>query len=160
MIIKVYTMKWFKILTVLIVIVFVSLMFAAETQRGVEFFEENYIKPMDIETPELILNLSSDKEVYHSSEGMELKTTVETETRVENLTIRVYGVKDSSGNYRVSGEKVVTVNPPGTSETFDFRMPSCYGCAGVSPGDYEIMFEVVKDGEVIGNYSKTVKLEK
>ena len=151
-------MKWLNILTVLIVIVFMSLMFAAETQKEREFFEETYIKPMAI--PQLILNLFSDKEVYHSSEEMELKTTVETETKVENLTIKVYGIKDRSGNYRVSGEKVVNVEPPGTSETFAFRMPSCYGCAGVSPGEYEIIFEAIKDGEIIGNFSKIVKLEK
>ncbi|MCK4336160.1 MAG: hypothetical protein KAW40_05565 [Candidatus Aenigmarchaeota archaeon] len=151
-------MKWLNILIVLLVVGFVSLMFAAETQK--EKVGENYIKPMDIETPELILNLSSDKEVYHSSEEMELKTTIQTETRVENLTIRVYGIKDRSGNYRVSGEKVVNVEPPGTSETFDFRMPSCYGCAGISPGEYEIIFETLKDGEIIGNFSKIVKLEK
>lgn len=151
-------MKWLNILVVLLVVVFVSLMFAAETQK--ERLDENYIKPMDIETPELVLNLSSDKMVYRSSEEMELKTTIETGTRVENLTIRVYGIKDSRGNYRVNGERVVDIEPPGTSETFTFQMPSCYGCAGVSPGEYEIIFETVQNGEIIDSRSQNVRLEK
>lgn len=151
-------MKWFKIIIVLLVIGFIFFMSAAETQKEREFIEEDYIKP--IEAPQLTLNLSSDKKVYHSSEEMELRTTIQTATKVENLTIRVYGIKDSRGNYRVNGEKVVNIDPPGTNETFAFRMPSCYGCAGVSPGEYGIIFEVLQGGEVIGNFSKTVKLEK
>lgn len=112
------------------------------------------------EIPELTLNLSSDREIYHSSEEMQLEATIKAETNAENLTVKVYGIKDSAGRFRVKGERVVNVDPPGTTETFVFRMPSCYGCAGVSPGDYDITFEVLKDGEMIGNFSKLVKLER
>lgn len=153
-------MKRLNLLIVLIVLGFMSLMFASETQKEREFAEENSIKPFERETLQVPLNLLSDKEVYHSSEEMELITTIETETKLENLTIRVYGIKDRRGNYRVNGERIVDIDPPGTSETFAFRMPSCYGCAGISPGEYEIIFETVKDGEIIGNRSLTVKLEK
>ncbi len=150
-------MKRLNILVVLLVIVFVSLMFAAETQKEKEFLEGNYIRPPEI--PKLTLNLSGNKEVYHSSEEMELTTTIESATGIENLTIKVYGIKDRIGNYRVSREKIMNVEPPGTSETFKFRMPSCYGCAGISPGEYGITLETIKDGEIIGNHSLTVKLE-
>ncbi len=117
------------------------------------------IEPPENRTPSLTLNLSSDKEVYHSSEEMELETTIETPTKIENLTVKVYGIKDRAGRFRVNGERIVNVDPPGTNEIFKFRMPSCYGCAGVSPGEYEIRFEVLKDGEIIGNFSKMITLE-
>jgi len=149
-------MRELNILIVLIVVVF-ALIFLANTQKENGFIEENLTTTP--ETSQLTLNLSSNKEVYHSSEEMELRTTIETSSRAENLTIKVYGIKDRRGKFRVNGEKVVDINPPGTSETFAFRMPSCYGCAGVSPGEYEIIFEVMHTGEVIGNFSKTVKLE-
>jgi hypothetical protein len=150
-------MKWFNILIIFIALVFMSLMFVAETHREREFLVENYTKPPGI--PKLTLNFSSDKEVYRSSEEMELTATIQTETKAENLTVKIYGIKDSTGRFRVKGEKVIGVDPPGKAETFEFRMPSCYGCAGVSPGDYEIVLEVLQNGEIIGNHSLTVKLE-
>ncbi len=153
-----------KALNFLIIFLFICLIFLAyENQPKTDFVEENYMKPMESETPEipqLNLNLSADKEIYHSSEEMELITEIETDTKIENLTIKVYGIKDRGGNYRVKGERIVDVEPPEMSETFEFRMPNCYGCAGVSSGEYEIIFEAVQNGEIIGNFSKTVKLEK
>ena len=146
-----------NILILLIIIAFVILVFAAETNRDTTA-NQNYIEPSG--TPVLTLNLSSDKKVYHSSEKMELKTMIETDSKIENLTVRVYGIKDIRGNYRVKGEKVVSAEPPFTSENFEFTMPSCYGCAGVSPGEYEIVMEVLQNGELIRNQSVTVKLEK
>lgn len=151
-------MKQPNVLIVLIV-AFLTILFIAKTQIENGLVEEKYMKPSESETSQLTLNLSSDKEVYHSSEELELKTTIETETGIENLTIKVYGIKDRRGNYRVNGERKVNIDPPGTSETFAFRMPSCYGCAGVSPGDYEIVFEVLQNEKVIGNFSKTIRLE-
>lgn len=153
-----------KIMNLLIISLLVALIFLAyENQPKTDFLEENYMKPMGSDIPEpprLNLNLSADKEIYHSSEEMELETIIETSTKLENLTIKIYGIKDRGGNYRVSGEKIVNINPPGTNEIFEFNMPSCYGCAGVSTGDYEIKMEIIQNGEVIGNFSKKVKLEK
>jgi hypothetical protein len=163
-------MKTVKALNFLIVFLFICLIFLAyENTQKTDFVEENYIKPLEIgipqktserENPQLTLKLSSDREIYHSSEEMELRTNIETETKIENLTVKVYGIRDRRGNFRVSGERILNIEPPGTSETFEFRMPSCYGCAGVSPGDYEIIFEAIHNGEILGNFSKTVKLEK
>ena len=104
------------------------------------------------------LALSADKEVYHSSEEMRLNASIETRESIENVTIKIYGIKDRRGNYRVKGERIVSIEPPVTNEMFSFRMPSCYGCAGMAPREYEITFELVKDGEIIGNFSGTVRL--
>jgi hypothetical protein len=152
-------MRELNILVVFLAVCLVLLFIEnARPEKG--FVEENYVIPLAGEVPKLTLNLSSDKTVYHSSEEMEIKTTIATNSKAENLTIKVYGIKDSRGNYRVNGEKTVGVDPPGTSETFVFQMPSCYGCAGVSSGDYEIVTEVIRNGEVLENSSKTVTLEK
>jgi len=150
-------MRELNILAVSIVIGLMFLLFASDTQKEIEFTNENQTSHSGI--PQITLNLSSDKEVYHSSEEMELRTAIETPSKVENLTIKVYGIKDRSGRFRVNGERIVNIDPPGINETFAFHMPSCYGCAGVSPGDYEIIFEVIRNDEIIGNHSLTVKLE-
>jgi len=147
-----------NILILLVATVFMVSVFAAETQKDSDPLKENVMRTPEI--PALTLSLSSDKTVYHSSEEMELRAMIESGTATDNLTVRVYGIKDSRGNFRVSGERVISVEPPGKTETFTFSMPSCYGCAGVTAGDYEITFEVERDGQVIGNLSETVKLEK
>ncbi len=104
------------------------------------------------------MSLGSDREVYHSSETMELIAFVSFIDE-GNYTVRVYGIKDRSGSYRVSSEKTVESVSGVINESFSFSMPSCYGCSGVSAGDYEIVMEVLKGGEIVGNCSKTVRLE-
>lgn len=141
-----------KILILIILIIFVLSIFAVETNRYVPS-DENSVRLLK-------LNISNDKTVYHSSEEMQLTSTIETDIKIENLTIMVYGIKDSRGNYRVNEERTLNLDPPGKIETFTFRMPSCYGCAGISPGDYEIMMELLHNEELITNSSITVRLEK
>lgn len=104
------------------------------------------------------ISISVDREVYHSSEEMKLNINVKLPAK-ENVTVRVRGIPDRSGSCRINEERNVSAGPEGTNEIFAFRLPSCYGCAGVSPGDYEIAVEIIRDGEIIGNCSKTVKLE-
>ena len=147
-------MKWFVLSLAIIAVMLAVFLFSNASEKTAEGF---------IKRPhyaELNLNLSTDKKVYHSSEEMELTAVVETSGRLENVTIRVYGIKDRRGNFRIDAKREVNIEPPGTKETFVFRMPSCYGCAGVSPGKYNLTVEVSKDGKVLGNFSKEVKLEK
>jgi hypothetical protein len=105
------------------------------------------------------LSLAADKEIYHSSEEMSLNAGIMLEKEA-NVTLRLYGIPDSRGNYRVMEERNISIGQYGMNETFVFNMPSCYGCAGVSPGEYEIVMEAWHNDEMVGNCSKTVTLEK
>jgi len=99
----------------------------------------------------------SDKKIYGSGEGM--KTTVLVSGGSGTATLRVFGVMDRGGSYRINSAK--EVNLGGSSEeVFDFRMPSCYGCAGVSPGDYIITAELVQDENQIAMAEFTITLQK
>ena len=147
-------MKWFVLSLAIIAVLLIVFLFSNANEKTAEGF---------IKRPhyaELNLNLSTDKKVYHSSEEMELTAVVETPGRLENVTIRVYGIKDRRGNFRIDAKREVNIEPPGTKETFTFRMPSCYGCAGVSPGDYSVHLEILREGEIIGNFTRVVTLEK
>jgi hypothetical protein len=98
-------------------------------------------------------SITTDRGIYHSGEGMSLNVSVEGAT--ENLSVRVYGIRDGRGNYRINDEKTVTTNG---SVEFLFSMPPCYGCAGVSPGNYTIICEILSNGTVVANSTKTVEL--
>lgn len=141
-------MKWLSILIIFMAALLISLSLMSNHAR--DGFTEGGL---------LSIGIAADKSVYHSSEEMELTSTIGTDTRVGNLTIRVYGIKDRGGRYRINGERLIDIAPPGKTETFTFSMPSCYGCAGVSPGEYEITMEIIRNNETIGNDSVTVVLE-
>lgn len=104
------------------------------------------------------MSLGSDREVYHSSETMELNALVSFLDE-GNYTVRVYGIKDHGGDFRVSSERTVESESGVINESFSFSMPGCYGCAGVTPGDYEMVMEILKGGEIVGNCSKAIRLE-
>lgn len=148
-------MKWAGHFVVFVIVFVITSVFFISGFRT----EKNSMEPQTLTVAEPMLNLSSDKDVYYSSEEMKLNASIKFEEEI-NVTLRLYGVPDSRGNYRISEERNISAGPERTDEAFLFLMPSCYGCAGVSPGDYEIVMELIRDGEIIGNCSKTVKLEK
>jgi hypothetical protein len=106
------------------------------------------------------MSMLTDTETYHSGEYMEVRVSAACSEDLGSAIIKVYGIKDGAGRYRVNQEKIVEMSPPGNETVFLFEMPVCYGCAGISPGEYEIMAELLYSGEVIGNASKTVTLVK
>jgi hypothetical protein len=117
----------------------------------------NDINKIEISEPEI--SIAMDKEIYYSSEEMNINASILLPEE-GYVVLKIYGIPDSRGNYRINEERNISAGPERTDEAFVFSMPSCYGCAGVSPGNYEIVMELVSNGKIIGNCSKTVKLEK
>lgn len=112
------------------------------------------------EKPVVSMSIQTDTEVYHSGEFMEAKIYTACNRDIDSAVLRIYGVKDRSGKYRVNEERIVEISPPGNETAFMVRMPQCYGCAGIEPGEYEIACELIYGDGVIGNATKTIKLEK
>lgn len=153
-------MKWFGILTAFLVVLLslFLVLLIPQIAKDTGVCEDASAKTTARDKP--VMNLASDREIYHSSEEMRLNAIAGPSENSENVTLRIYGIRDNSGNLRVSEERNATMGQDGLNETFVFRMPSCYGCAGVSPGEYEIVMEMWRNGELAGNCSKTVALEK
>jgi len=106
------------------------------------------------------MSILTDTETYHSGEYMEARVFTACNNDLDSVIVRIYGIKDKFGEYRINEEKVVRINSPGNETVFLVRMPSCYGCAGISPGEYNLTTELIYSGEVIGNTSKTITLAK
>jgi hypothetical protein len=106
------------------------------------------------------VSVSTDKDVYHSGEFMAMNLNITGAQKYENLTLIVAGVKDSRGNFRINYENNMSFNESFSSFNITFQMPSCYGCAGVSPGEYVVNLQMIHEGNVIGSYNKTIRLEK
>ena len=131
---------------------------AAESQAGKTTASEATQPPStQQEHVNATVTLSMDKETYHS--GEEMKATVLIEDGEGEAELKVFGVKDQRGSYRVQGSRVVELGAS-LEENFTFRMPSCYGCAGVAPGDYPITAELRQNGTLTGSAEKVVSLQK
>jgi len=102
--------------------------------------------------------LKTDKEVYRSGETM--LVSAELSEQIGNVTVSVRGIKDSRGNYRVEQDYQIPADSLQDQVNFSFTMPSCYGCAGVSPGDYEIYAEILSGSQQVANATRVVRLEK
>jgi hypothetical protein len=108
----------------------------------------------------ITMSILTDTETYHSGEYMEARVFTACNNDLDSVIVRIYGIKDNFGKYRINEEKIVRINSPGNETVFLVRMPSCYGCAGISPGEYNLTTELIYSDEVIGNTSKTITLAK
>jgi hypothetical protein len=104
----------------------------------------------------LKISLSTDKELYHSNELMNITVEVNSPEELKNARIRVYGIY--SGRYRLNEEKEVDLEIGKNNISFLYKTPRCYGCAGISPGVYEINAELEYDGEIKINETKSVEI--
>jgi hypothetical protein len=100
--------------------------------------------------------VEADKEVYHSGESMVVSLALP--AKPGNMTVSVFGINDSRGSYRV--QQNYSVESGMESVNLTFALPSCYGCAGVAPGEYEIYAELYSEGSLVDNSSVRISLEK
>lgn len=106
------------------------------------------------------MSILTDTETYHSGEYMEARVFTACNNDLDSVIVRIYGIKDKFGKYRINEEKVVRINSPGNETVFLVTVPRCYGCAGIEPGEYDVTAELIYGGEVVGNTSKTITLAK
>lgn len=107
---------------------------------------------------ELQMILHTDKETYHSGETMAFEVNLT--KGIENATLSIRGIKDSRGTYRIQQDYSILPGSFQNQVNFTFVMPSCYGCAGISPGEYEISTQLFSGGVEIANSSKKIRLER
>ncbi|MCX6814801.1 MAG: hypothetical protein NTY20_04100 [Candidatus Aenigmarchaeota archaeon] len=107
---------------------------------------------------ELQMILNTDKETYYSGETMAVEVNLT--KGIENATLSIRGIKDSRGTYRIQKDYSILLGSVQNQVNFTFVMPSCYGCAGISPGEYEIFAELISGSVQLANATKVVRLEK
>ncbi len=103
--------------------------------------------PADVDNTIKIASLSTDKDVYHLSETMEIVLSVYSAENVSNVFIIVSGLKGRHGKNLVSFSRDENLSAGENKVIFSYKIPSC-GCA-VSYGNHFINASVVQDGEVM-----------
>ena len=92
-----------------------------------------------------IKTFETNKLNYFSGEEMKVRIKIVSDSKKLNVTL--FGIKDRFGKYRIWYSNVFPVND--TLElNLTFKLPSCYGCAGISPGNYSISL-LVKNRKIL-----------
>jgi len=96
-----------------------------------------------------IVSLSTDKDIYHSNENVEIVLAVYSPDDTNDMLIKVSGVKSRKGIYFVSLSNKTNLIAGDNKITFTQKLPACSGCAGISTGTYFINVSVAYDDEVV-----------
>lgn len=106
-----------------------------------------------------ITAVTTDKELYHSNEIMNIVISVMSAGNVDNSTVRIEGISDRHGRMRLSHDIPVNLSSGPATFVYDYQLPSCSSCAGLDPGSYQVNITLEQNGVVISNMSRTVRIE-
>jgi hypothetical protein len=84
-----------------------------------------------------ILNASTDKILYHSSEKVNLSIYVYAEKRLVNAAITVKGLGG-----RMNQTRVMNLAPGLNTIVFSYKLPVCNICGGINAGKYWLSYSV------------------
>jgi hypothetical protein len=119
------------------------------------------VAQMQINEPKTVpsiekINLKTDKDLYHSGEIIHIEAKISSEMALSNATVRFYGIYAS--RYRLDQTKTSDLTIGENIVILDFTAPRCYGCAGISPGTYQISVDVVYGNETLANVTKDIEI--
>ena len=147
----------------LIIIVRINLMIgiAAITIGSLILFTQNTsFNRIKSTSPELrIVSLTTDKQVYHSNDKMEIMLEIFASNDVENVDVKVFGIKDRGDNYRLNKVEKQNLTSGINTLTFPYKTPSCYGCSGIKAGLYQITTLVSYD-DMVMNESVEIEMKR
>jgi cytochrome c biogenesis protein CcdA len=104
------------------------------------------------------LNISTEKEVYHSNET--LKVHIEfNSTKEVGANIRVSGIKNLFGRAILSETREAILKKGDNSFDFEFKTPSCEECSAVAPGAHFLNATISIGNQNYESY-KEITLEK
>ncbi|MBD3248905.1 hypothetical protein GF336_02560 [Candidatus Woesearchaeota archaeon] len=102
------------------------------------------------------ITLSTDKNLYHSDELMNITASIQSNIESENLILRIYGIY--SGRNRLDSSKTINLKKGMNMESIQYKTPRCTGCAGIRPGTYQINAQLKYNNTLIANASKDIDI--
>ena len=106
-----------------------------------------------------ITSVTTDKDLYHSKEIMNITVLANSQGDMSNTTLRLRGIQDRHGDFQLDQESPVNLSPGLNTLLYDHQLPSCSSCSGLSAGTYQIEVELIHDGMIISNMTHSIQLE-
>lgn len=98
----------------------------------------------------LDMNVSADKEIYHSGEILNLTLTISSNSKI-NATVLMTGI---AGRMKI--EKAIELDVGNNLLFVDYKLPSCNVCGGINPGTHSILTKVIHGNTTL---NKTIAVE-
>jgi hypothetical protein len=89
---------------------------------------------------------------------MTISVKVTSSGTLDNTLITIEGIEDRYGNYHVSREIMANLTPGTNPFAWEFRLPACSSCAGISAGTYMINVTIARDGVDMDKMSHEVQI--
>jgi hypothetical protein len=106
-----------------------------------------------------ITSVTTDKDLYHSKEIMNITILANSQGDMSNSTIRLYGIQDRHGDFQLDQESSVNLSPGLNTLAYDHQLPSCSSYSGLSAGTYQIEVELIHNGMIVSNMTHSIQLE-
>ncbi len=108
-------------------------------------------QPEDLKV--FLVNVSTDKTIYHSSELVNLSVVLDSNTGLKNVTVMVSGI-----NGRLTEQKTLDLDKGSNNVQFTYTLPRCNVCGGISAGMYDLTC-VVSYGNKTLNGSVSIDIQ-
>jgi hypothetical protein len=106
-----------------------------------------------------ILSVTTDKELYHSNNVMNITVAVTSPRTIDNITLNITGIEDRYGDFRLSHEIQANLSPGTNTLTYDYQLPPCSKCAGLEPGNYSFNVTLEQYSTILDQTNYTIQLE-
>lgn len=106
-----------------------------------------------------ITSFTTDKDLYHSNEVMNIAISVSTTGTVDNATVRIQGISDRHGRSRLSHDIHANLSSGPATFVYEYHLPSCSSCAGLDPGNYEVNVTLFRNNETLSQLNRTIRIE-
>jgi len=106
-----------------------------------------------------ITSVTTDKDLYHSKEVMNITVLASSQGDMHNTTLRLRGIQSQHGDFQLDEEIPVNLSPGLNTLVYDHQLPSCSSCSGLGAGTYQIEVELIHNGMIASNMTHSFKLE-
>jgi hypothetical protein len=116
--------------------------------------------PADLANPQNIIDfqLTAIKNITGSYDNISFIVTFNSTRSIQNTTVQVHGFLSSYDAEYLKENRTVDVVTGHNRIVFNYTMPECSRCSGLSPADYAVFSEIVQYNETLANDSIVVSV--
>ena len=91
-----------------------------------------------------VVNITADKQVYHSAETMNMTVTIDANRSFDNVVVTAEGI-----HRRLNLRKTLNLSEGLNYVSFGYQLPKCNVCGGIRAGNYNISCGVYSEYDSI-----------
>ncbi len=111
-------------------------------------------------TPNIDIQLKTDKEIYHSQEKILLTAEILSDQNLNEVIIMAKGITNSVNRSYFNQSKIINLQKNSRQQIkFSQILPNCNSCSGLRPGNYNITVSVNKQGQNLGQNNLLIKIQ-